>query len=160
MIKMKTVAQLVSHREAIAQAYELIKAGVPEHMRPEMVTRIANHDADKFAAIGNANSAAYAMHDFTCDHHVAYWVTHGGLISDCAFVEHVCDHIAVNINRDQDQLFDFAWFYSQQAFARDAHFGTSPEVLELIDIAKYKYAAKCSAYSELLSWINTKLGGC
>jgi hypothetical protein len=155
---MKTIAQLIAHRDAITEAYELIRAGVPEHMQAEMARRIANHDADKFQAISNANYAAYAAHDFRSDHHVAYWVINGGSIGDCAFIEHVCDHIAVNINHDQSTLFDFAWFYSQQAFTRDMHFGNSPEVLELIQVAKFKYAAKCSAYSEFLAWVNEKLG--
>lgn len=154
---MKSIAQLTAHRESIQQAFALVKDAIPAEFLQEVQSRVIRHDIDKYDLIARQDEVQYALHDFRADHHLAYWLTTAS-IPDAAFLEHVLDHIAVNMDRDCKQFFYMDWFYTGGVFTRDDTSLLQDILAPVTERVRQMYMQKLSKFSEFLVFCEKKLG--
>jgi hypothetical protein len=153
---MKTIKQLSAHRESIYRAYLLVREAIPAELLADVAYRVSRHDIDKYDAIARSDSVAYALHDFRADHHLCNWLVNA-CIPDAAFVEHVLDHVAVNMDRMCDQLFQPSWFHESQVFRRDDISGLLEALGPVTAQIREDYRAKVFHFNPFLTACSTLL---
>lgn len=147
---MKTIEQLSMHRESIYRAFLTVKSAVPDELCAEVAARVSRHDVDKYDAIARKDDVLYILHDFRADHHLCNWLV-SAHISDAAFVEHVLDHIAVNMDRKCDKLFQLSWFYGGYVFRRDDVSALLKLLGPVTDRVRAIYQAKVIQFNHFLT---------
>lgn len=156
-MKMKTTDQIVEHRLAILTVYNMLESRIPTAFRASLSRRVAEHDRDKQCAIAAGDEVAYSLHDFEHDHHVAFWALHPGEdIAVDAFLEHVCDHAAVNFAQEGRYCIDLDWFKQSRAFDRDSFlFGIKG--LPCFQVARKRYELRVTQSWGLLKLLSLAL---
>jgi hypothetical protein len=115
---MKTVEQLIKHKYHVYRAYKFVsRQGLELFASPALKMAIDKHDNDKTIAGMKGDQRSYDLHDAHNEHHAAYWIIHGK-IEDVWFAEHIIDHIAVQIDRKQDQALELSQMLDGLPFSR------------------------------------------
>lgn len=105
------------------------RAGVPflTQLRDDLEKRVEHHDRDKLSILDTLQDvdlsatrkevlvSRYALHDLRCDHHVSCWIVDSSKLQASAFIEHLLDHAAVNMEQGLDP-FDIAFLQGCRAF--------------------------------------------
>lgn len=125
---MKTLYQACKHYVNIVEAYSNLMlvckkledtgvlAGYTTLLK-SIEPRIVVHDADKMLSIILNDSATYEQHDVHAAHHAAQWLIKGS-VTILDFLEHLIDHIAVQMLTNNAMLVNLDQFKKAFPFER------------------------------------------
>lgn len=123
---MKTLVELATHFEHIQLSYRIVhdlarrvndKKILVVLETPNFIDAIHRHDSEKIAARLADDETAYYMHDAYVPHHAACWIVLDD-IPFMGFVEHIIDHVAVQLDHGEPSLLCIDQFMNDFPFHR------------------------------------------